>query len=61
MLLTAGVAFRSSQQVPKCSLTTQREAMIEAGPPPATQETKAPPAQQEKGASVQKAKEPAKK
>ena len=42
-------------------VTTQREAMIEAGPPPAVQETNAPPAQQGKNATVQKAKEPAKK
>jgi len=42
-------------------VTTQREAMIEAGPPLAVQETSAPPAQQGKNTPVQKAKEPAKK
>jgi len=42
-------------------VTTQREAMIEAGPPPAVQETNAPSAQQGKNTSVQKTKEPAKK
>ena len=41
-------------------VTTQREAMIEAGPPPA-EATNAPPAQQGKTPSVQKTKEPTKK
>ncbi|MGE5301882.1 MAG: hypothetical protein ACM3TN_01055 [Alphaproteobacteria bacterium] len=42
-------------------VTTQREAMIESGPPPAVKETTAPPAEQEKKVPAQKAKEPAKK
>jgi len=39
-------------------VTTQREAMIEAGPPP---DANAPATQQRESSSVQKAKEPAKK